>query len=134
MRSCSQAFWERTLDGPFSGTPFIGDLPTTPTSVLAIPSNGQLEVHESQSHTNPIVLLRSTNGTVQWSRIFVPEKKQADGTVSRAGLRNLRFQSFERRSTNYVVFISCDWDWGGKEGGIIELDHDHGFRSFSLSW
>ena len=134
MRSCSHAFWERTLAGPFTGTAFIGDITTAPTSMLAIPSHGQLEVHDVQSQTNSIVLLRSADGGVQWSRLFVPEKKQPDGTVRRAGLRNLRLLTLEQRSTNYVVFIACDWDWGGKEGGIIELGNDYVFRSFSLSW
>lgn len=49
-------------------------------------------------------------------------------------MRELRLQGLERRNTNYVVFISCDWDWGGREGGMIELDNDYGFKSFSLSW
>lgn len=134
FRSCSHAFWERTLDGPFTGTTFTGSITTTPSSVLAIPSHGQLEVHELQPLTNPVVVFRSASGAVQWSRVFVPEKKWPDGTVGHAGMRELRLQGLERRNTNYVVFISCDWDWGGREGGMIELDNDYGFKSFSLSW
>lgn len=87
-----------------------------------------------QSLSNPVVLLRSTSGEVQWSRLLLPEKKQPDGTIELAGLRDLRLRRWEQRSTGSVVFFSCDWDWGGKEGGLIELDANDQFKSFSLSW
>lgn len=134
LRSCQRQFWEHTLDGPFTGVPYGDSITTAPTSVLVIPARGQLEVHEVSAHTNPVVLLRLPSGDIQWSRLFLPEKKRQDGTVGRAALRELRFQSWERRSTGSVVFVTCDWDWGGKEGGLIELDTDYGFRSFRLSW
>jgi hypothetical protein len=134
LRSFSYRFWERTLDGPFLGATFTGSMTNAPASVLAVPLHGQLEVHELKSMTNPVVVLRSADGTVRWSRVLIPEKKRTDGTLDRAGLRQLRLQSLERRNTNYVVLITCDWDWGGKEGGMIELDNNCGFNSFSLSW
>ncbi len=65
---------------------------------------------------------------------MIPEKKRPDGTINHAALRELRLQSWEQRSTGSVVFVYCNWEWGGKEGGLIELDADHGFKSFSLSW
>ena len=134
LRSGGRQFWERTLHGPFTGVAYSGSITGTPASILAIPSRGQLEVHDTQTRTNPVVLLRSPTGDVAWSRLFIPEQKQQDGTVAYAGLRELRLRSWERRSTGSVVFVSCDWDWGGREGGLIELDTDYGFRSFSLSW
>jgi hypothetical protein len=133
LRSRGRQFWERTLHGPFTGVVYTGSITGTPTSILAIPSRGQLEVHDTQTRTNPIVLLRSTTGDVQWSRLFIPQQKRQDGSVDQAGLRELHLRSWER-STGSVVFVSCDWDWGGREGGLIELDTDYGFRSFSLSW
>jgi hypothetical protein len=134
LRSSGRQFWERTLRGPFTGAAYAGSISGTPASVLAIPSRGQLEVHESQTRTNPVVLLRSPGGAVQWSRLFVPQQTRQDGTVEQAGVRELRLQSWEPRSTGVVVFVECDWDWGGREGGLIVLDGDAGFRSFSLSW
>jgi hypothetical protein len=134
LRSCERQFWERTLHGPFTGVAYTGIITGTPASVLAIPSHGQLEVHETQTRTNPIVLLRLPTGEVQWSRLFIPQQKSQDGVVEHAGLRELRLRSWERRSTGSVVFVTCDWDWGGREGGLVELDLDYGFRSFSLSW
>lgn len=122
------------LDGPFTGTAYSGSITSSPVSVLAIPSQGQLEVHELESYTNPVVLLRSPSGDIQWSRFFMPEKKREDGTVDHAGLRELRLQRWEQRSTGSVVLVSCDWDWGGREGGLIYLDTNYGFKNFSLSW
>lgn len=67
-------------------------------------------------------------------RLFMPEKMRADGKVDRAALRELRLQSWRQRGTGSAVFVTCNWDWGGREGGLIELDPDGGFKSFSLSW
>lgn len=134
LHSIRQRLWERSLDGPFIGIPYTGSVTTAPTSVLRIPSHGQLEVHQLESYPNPIVLLRSSTGDIQWSRLFVPEKKQQEGTIKRAGLRDLRLLSWERRSAGAVVFVSCDWDWGGKEGGLIQFDTEFRFKDFSLSW
>ena len=134
LRSYSRQFWERTLDGPFIGTVYSGSITSSAASVLAIPSRGQLEVHELQSYTNPVVLLRSPSGDIQWARLFMPEKKRQDGAVDHAALRELRLQSLERRDTGSVVFVTCIWDWGGREGGLIALDTNYGFKSFSLSW
>lgn len=134
LRSCQRQFWEHTLDGPFTGVPYSGSITTAPVSVLSIPARGQLEVHELPAHTNPVVLLRSARGDIQWSRLFRPEKKRPDGTVGHAALRELRLQGWERRGTGSVVSVTCDWDWGGRESGLIELDSDSGFKSFSLSW
>jgi hypothetical protein len=134
FKSRGRQYWERTLQGPFIGVAYAGSVTSSPASILRIPSGGQLEVHESETRTNPVVLLRSPRGAVQWSRLFLPEKKRPDGTDEYAGLRELRLRSFEQRSTGAVVFVTCDWDGGGKEGGLIELDPDYGFRNFSLSW
>lgn len=134
LQSYGRRFWERTLYGPFVGTAYSESITSSPTSVLAIPAHGQLEVHELQSYTNPVVLLRSPVGEVQWSRLFIPEQKRQDGTIDHAGLRELRLQSWEQRSTGSVVFVSCVWDWGGREGGLIFLDTNYGFKSFGLSW
>ena len=120
--------------GPFTGIAYSGSITTAPSSVLAIPSHGQLEVYELHSYTNPVVVLRSPGRAIQWSRLFIPEKKRQDGTVDHAALHELRLQSWQKRSTGSVVFVTCIWDWGGREGGLIELDADYGFKSFSLSW
>ena len=134
LRSTARQYWEATLDGPFTGLSYTGSVTTVPTSVLVIPLRGQLEVHELQSCTNPVVVLRSASGDIQWSRLFLPEKQWQDGTIHHASLRELRLQNWEQRGTGSVVFVTCNWDWGGREGGLIELDAEGGFKSFSVSW
>lgn len=133
VRQAGHGLWERTLDGPFVGRPFAGSITTRPSSHLDLPGRGRLEVHELSPPTNPLVIWRSFAGEVQWARLLVPERER-EGHVEQAGLRDLRLLRSEDRSTGSVVVISCDWDWGGKEGGLIDLDRDHGFKSFRLSW
>ena len=57
-----------------------------------------------------------------------------DGKVKTSWLRDLRLEKLQRRSTNSVVWITCDWERGGKEGGLIYLDTELGFKYFRLSW
>gem|GEM_PF-1237450 len=134
LGSWSRKFWERTLDGPFTGLAYSGSITTAPVSVLTVPSRGQLEVHELPSYTNPVILLRSPAGDIRWARLFLPEKQRQDGSANHSALHELRLRTWEQRRTGPVVFVVCNWDWGGREGGLIELDADFGFRSFSLSW
>jgi len=134
LRPYQRQFWERMLDGPFTGITYNASITNVPVSVLTVPSLGQFEVHEFQSLTNPVVLLRSPIGAVRWSRVLRPEKTYGDSPTYSA-VRELRLENWEQRSTGSVVYVTCDWDWGGKgEGGLIELDTNHMFRSFSLSW
>ena len=66
--------------------------------------------------------------------MLVPERQLAGGGVERAGVRELRLHRLERDGARYEVYITCDWEWGGKEGGLIDLDSEYGFKSFRLSW
>ncbi len=134
VRPVGPGLWERTLDGPFVGRPFAGSITTSPSSHLDLPGRGSLEVHELSPPTNPVVVWRSPDGAIRWTRLLVPERKRAGQVEEQAGLRDLRLLRFEDRSTGSVVVISCDWDWGGREGGLIELDRDNGFKSVRLSW
>lgn len=134
IRSCQRAGWEATLRGPYVGMGFTGDLTNPPVSVLLIPPNRKLEVYEFTSQTAPVLVLRSETGAVQWSRLLVPEQRFNDGQVRRAGVRELRLQKLERDRNGHEVFFSCDWDWGGREGGLIDLDGQYAFKSFRISW
>ena len=134
LHSFALLMWEATLRGPFTGVTYAGIITSTPSSVLSVPPHGQLEVHELPGNTNPVVMLRSPNGKVEWARLFLPEKKWDDGKVQTFWLRELRLEKMEQRSTNAVVWISCDWEYGGKEGGLIFLDPEFGFDHFKLSW
>jgi hypothetical protein len=134
LRSCQRAGWESSLYGPYAGLPFTGDLTNSPVSVLAVPSRGELQVYEFASHSNPVLVLRSGTGVVEWSRLLVPEQRFGDGSVERAGVSELRLKRLQRDKDGHEVFFTCDWDWGGREGGLIDLDSVYGFKSFRISW
>lgn len=134
IRSCQRAGWESSLRGPYVGEAFTDHLTNSPVSVLPITSVGKLEVYELASHTNPVLALRSEAGAVQWSRLLVPEQQFGDGPVERARVRELRLKRLERDRHGHEVFFTCDWDWGGREGGLIDLDTEYGFKSFRISW
>ena len=134
LRSCQRAGWERSLMGPYSGFQFAGDITNEPVSTLSIVSHGRLEVYELASQIGPVLVLRSAAGAIQWSRLLVPEQQLDDGRVKQAWVRELRLEKLERDKNSYEVLFSCDWDWGGKEGGLIDLDSDYGFKSFRISW
>lgn len=134
IRSCQRAGWESSLRGPYVGLPFTGDLTNPPVSVLAVQSRGEIQVYELASHTNPVLVLRSGAGAVHWSRLLVPEQRLDNGRVERAAVREVRLRKLERATHGHQVFFTCDWDWGGREGGLIDLDSEYGFKSFRISW
>jgi hypothetical protein len=134
LRSCQRAGWEASLFGPYGGSPFAGALTNPPTSTLSIPSHGRLEVYELASEIVPVLVFRSQQGDVQWSRLLLPERRLDDGSVKRAGVRQMRLVRLERDSHGFEVLLTCDWDWGGMEGGLLDLDNNYGFKSFRISW
>jgi hypothetical protein len=134
MRSWRRAGWESSLRGPYPGLPFADVFTNSPASVLLVPSGGQLEVYELVAHTNPVLVLRSETGAVKWSRLLMPEQRLRDETVERASVRGLRLKRLEHHKQGHEVLFTCDWDWGGKESGLIDLDTEYGFKSFSISW
>lgn len=134
LRTCALQFWEGTLWGPYSGAPVGEPVSTQPVSKLALPGGGWLEVHEKPGAENPILLMRRSDGSVRWARWFRPERKDKEGRASHAWVRDLRLHTHERRGGGHVVRLTCDWEWGGIEGGLLHLDADYEFVSFSLSW
>ncbi len=134
IRSCQRAGWESSLRGPYSGIPFTGDFTNRAVSVLPIRSRGALEIHEVPSQANPVLVLRSEAGAVQWSRLLTPEQQFDGRQVERAGIREVQLKSLERNRHGHQVFFTCDWDWGGREGGLIDLDSEYGFKSFRIGW
>ena len=128
------SMWEATLSGPFEGTAYTGMLQTQPASVLPVRSVGQIEVHEPPGETVPVVLLRASDGTVGWTRLLRPERGDQDPAISKSFIRDLRLHRIQRSSEGYRVRLSCFWEWGGQEDGLIYLNPDYSFRAFALSW
>ena len=120
--------------GPYTGMQFTNEITNTPVSFLAIPSSGQLEVYEPANEIAPVIVMRSKDGVLQWSRLLLPEQRFEDGQVKQAAVRDLRLKRLERDRDCYEVLFSCDWDWGGKEAGLLDLDNEYRFKSFRISW
>lgn len=134
IRSCQRAGWESSLRGPYAGLQFSDPITNSPVSVLPVPSGGRLEVYEPVSYTNPVLVLRSQSGAVQWSRLLMPEERFGDGRVERTSVRELRLTRLEHDKQGHDVVFTCGWDWGGKERGLISLDSTYAFKSFRISW
>lgn len=126
--------WEASLMGPYDGVPFTETTSSRPVSTLFVHGYGQLEVHEISDQTVPLLLLRAPDGGVRWQRLLQPERRYKDGSASTAFLRELRLHRIQRDPVGYRVQLSCDWEWGGREGGLIYLNPDFSFRGFALSW
>lgn len=134
LYSRQRAAWKQSLMGPYSGREYTGELANRPVSTLSIPSHGRLEVYEPISEKVPVVAWRSEAGVTQWSRLLLPERQADNGQLQQAWVRALRLEKLERDKNGYEVLLTCDWEWGGNEGGLIDLDSNYEFKSFRLSW
>ena len=126
-------FWEGTLKGPFTGTAFTGTLPSRPTSSLSLSGDARLEFYEVPEASVPVLVLRH-GSTVQWSRLLLPQRQEPNGTTSTAAIRDARFERRVFTMSGTRVRFTCDWDWGGREGGLVYLANDQSFDHFGISW
>ena len=134
VQRCASSFWETTLWGPYTGTAYTEPIRTQPASILPVSGVGQLEVYEMEGETVPVVALRTRDQKVQWAQLVRPERRNDDGTVTAAFIRDLRLRKIQRDPNGYRVRVTCFWEWGGREAGLIFLTPDHTFRDFALSW
>jgi hypothetical protein len=132
LSACGERYWERTLSGPFTGDPYEGRISTPPSNSLALSKSSVLDVHWEPGISNPIIRLRNADGTFAWARLLAPRfegQHREDVRISELTLRNVK-----PSEDGFKVRVSCDWNAGGKEGGIIYLNKDYTFRSFALGW
>lgn len=126
-------FWERSLTGPFTGIAYTGTLPSQPTSTLPLSVDSRLEFYEVPDASVPVLVLR--HGTaVQWSQLLLPQRQQPNGSTSTASIRDARLQRRVFTLSGTRALFTCDWDWGGREGGLLYLASDKSFDHFGISW
>ena len=133
FRAFTFKMWEGTLFGPFKGRPFAGELSSQPSSSLQIGNDATLELHESAQFSAPILALRR-DGHIEWARVLQPERPLRDGTFETAGVRDAQLRKRIATHSGTRVLFSCDWDWGGRESGLIYLASDQSFDHFGISW
>lgn len=125
--------WEAAMFGPYTGTPFAGSLEGEASSLLELGEGAVLELHPVPGRKVPVLALRRA-GRVEWTRVLQPERTLAGGQTETTGIREAELvrRVFTRSGTR--VLFNCDWDWGGREGGLIYLKPDQSFDHFSISW
>jgi hypothetical protein len=132
LQACGQPnYWEKTLAGPFTGSPYASDLSSPSDSSLKLGSSYFLETHWESTNTDPIVCLRPQQGKCVWARALVVPQPN-DGRVSR--ITQLTLKSCQKADDGFKVLFLCDWTGGGKERGLIYLDKNYAFREFKLGW
>jgi hypothetical protein len=129
--------WDGTLMGPYPGRPYEGDLPKGPAAFFAVDSV-RLEVYETAGTNNPILVIRSERGDVLSRALLVPERRNGERDVIAATVRDLRMHKRKLYSCHGlggpIILITCDWEWGGREGGLLCLKDDLSFGEMWLSW
>ena len=133
LASCGrESYWERTLVGPFQCEPFSGQITNKPVSSLPLSPQYVLDVHLEGTTNVPILRLRQTNGTDVWARLLVAQLKgQAE---PRGRITQMTLNEVKTARDGFKVKFVCDWTGGGKEGGLVYLDANYGFRNFAMSW
>lgn len=133
FRDATFRFWEGSLIGPFAGKPYSGTLPSQPTSTLRLSNNDRLEFCEVSGASVPVLALRRDD-IVQWSQLLLPQRPMPDGSIATAAIRNARFDYRIFTLSGTRARFTCDWDWGGREGGLVYLTSDRSFDHFGISW
>lgn len=80
------------------------------------------------------LLHRHDDGLVRWAHLLQPTQQARDGQTETASVRELCLRSLNATDRGFQVLVTCDWDWGGRELGSVDLDAEYGFRSFRLDW
>ena len=120
--------------GPYEGADYELPVNSTLTSTSKIKNIGSLGVYEIPDVDAPVLALRDLKDKISWAILLQPTKESEDGTITTAYLRNLKILDSTYRGDSHTIEISCDWEWGGKERGLIYLNDDYTFRNFALSW
>ncbi len=129
--------WDGTLMGPYIGVTYEEEVVGEPVSSLNLKDAG-LAIYEIEEKDNPVLIIRSKEGDLLSQTLLLPEKEYEDGEVLKAFLKDLRLhrrQYFSQHAGDGItVLITCNWEWGGKEAGLLCLNNDFSFKEMWLSW
>ena len=120
------------MKGPYIGAKFVGTLSSQPVSSVSLSEQFTLNVHWESATNAPILSLCDSGGRSLWSRLVVPVLFGEE--TPRGQIVELQLTSSRKIRTGLLVSLLCDWTGGGKEAGVIILDTNYNFRSFSLDW
>jgi hypothetical protein len=131
-RRVQQGAWERFLI-PFQGEPFVGEIQGSPASSLQLADGYSLSLFR-QGTNHPVLVMRSPTGSNLWKQALIPQNAASDGSIRRGLIHDMDLKFAKHYRDGQKIFVSCDWYWGGQEGGIIYIGPDQTYKSFALSW
>ena len=127
--------WEKYLTGPFHGSEYKGALSGDVIGSLPIPEHSAvLELFRAQNSPDPVLRLRTSAGTNDWQQLLIPTALNKDGTLRRGQIKEMKLDTYQQTTEGIKVYISCDWDWGGKEPGVLYLGKNLALQAFRLGW
>ena len=122
---------EYSLFGPYFGEPYVGEQPVLLVSTIALTSKSNLHVYSSGDDSDPILYLLDESGKNVWAQKLVPKRtghKESDGPIIKLTLSKVK-----KYSNGFKVVMRFHWSLAGRnEWGMIYLNDDCSFRSFSL--
>jgi len=128
-------YWERTLKGPYIGHPCLETNLGLPSSTLVLESADILEMYVRPNSAVPLLTLKSPHGYTKW--VHCLEARELTGASSNQvwAIHEMRLKGVaEASKSGYKILVSCDWDNGGKENGLIYLTRNASFEKFALGW
>lgn len=129
-----RAGYERLMFGPYYGKLFVGEPAGPVISSLKLTQDHLLTIYSHPGETNPVLCLQTSDSKISWCRILVPVQTNNAGGVDEYHISEISLTSTRRFKTGHAVSLSCNWNRGGREGGVIYLSPDYDFQSFKLSW
>lgn len=140
IRSCDKNLrnlWEVGLRGPFLCQPYQEELPNKPVSTLKLKNKASLAVYDINK-PNPVLVCRSPSGDIVSKTLLIPSDTDKDGVTITYFVHNFvldsPYQCAYRTDPDLHIYIHCQWEWGGKEGGLVVINPDYSFKELWLSW
>jgi len=137
VKHFSKKKWEATLKGPYEGKANIAKITGSPFSSLVMPG-GEVEIYYPANENNPVLVCRSDSGEIISQTSLIPSRTDEKDKVQTAYVKQLELRkpyscTFHDCEGIHVLF-RCDWEWGGKQGGLLTLNDDLTFKEMWLSW
>lgn len=133
MEKARFSAWERMLKGPYLGAE--ASAPGASTNLSLSLANGTTLTLFEDADQGTVLSFRDVSGQSRWSRLLIAEEQSKEGNgTNRTKLRNVSFQEVKKTKDGLKVVFICDWDWGGREQGVIYLSPELDFRSFAVGW
>jgi len=122
-----------SMFGPFRPIlDFKGSLQAELSSIR-LPDGSSLVCAKAENDGHMVIIRRSTSGEVFWMDKLIPTKNEA-GKTKEGRINDLRFVRLENIESGTNVVVSVNWFWGGKERGVLKLNHEFRIVEYYLDW